>query len=390
MTRVDASIMHDAMSERLGVLDGMRGIAVLLVLWFHVWEISWLPAPAPWLEFLPETGFIGVHLFFFLSGFVIVYPLLRAQAAGSQEPGWLHFAWRRFIKIAPSYALSIALAYAVGYAATERAGASPWNELWTHALFVHTWWPQTFGSINGVLWTLAVEVEFYAIFPLLWWCFKRRPIVTWLTMLVVAFAWRLYAMHCCSISFQMLGENLPGYLDIFACGMLSAWFFVRYGARITASRLKAAMPLLSFAGIVAFIALLEWTFSQRFDANWKVYPQVPMRALYGVTFGAIAIGALCAPVAWQRLFSNAPLRFLALISYNLYLYHQMLARELLAWHIPPYVGDPHGNPHWQVAYTVIAFGVSIGVATLLTYGFERPLLRIRDPRLVATSSGHSR
>ena len=61
---------------RLGVLDGLRGIAVLLVLWYHVWEISWLATP-PWLAFLPATGFIGVHLFFFLSGFVISYPFIR-------------------------------------------------------------------------------------------------------------------------------------------------------------------------------------------------------------------------------------------------------------------------------------------------------------------------
>ena len=45
---------------------GLRGVAVLLVLWYHVWEISWLPAPLPWLQFVPETGFVGVHLFFLL------------------------------------------------------------------------------------------------------------------------------------------------------------------------------------------------------------------------------------------------------------------------------------------------------------------------------------
>ena len=111
------------MKDRLGVLDGMRGIAVLLVLWYHIWEISWLPAPAPWLQFIPETGFIGVHLFFFLSGFVITFPFVRAQLAGEPQPTWGHFAWRRFIKIVPSYVLSIVVAYAIGYAGGNRPTA---------------------------------------------------------------------------------------------------------------------------------------------------------------------------------------------------------------------------------------------------------------------------
>ena len=85
---------------RLGVLDGLRGIAVLLVLWYHVWEISWLATP-PWLAFLPATGFIGVHLFFFLSGFVISYPFIRARLRETPPPTWGQFAWRRFIKIVP-------------------------------------------------------------------------------------------------------------------------------------------------------------------------------------------------------------------------------------------------------------------------------------------------
>ncbi|HVA33512.1 MAG TPA: acyltransferase, partial [Candidatus Baltobacteraceae bacterium] len=158
--------------RRLGVLDGLRGVAVLLVLWYHVWEISWLPAPATWLQFVPETGFVGVLLFFFLSGFVIAYPFVRATAADRATPSWGHFAWRRCTKILPSYLLSIGVAYALGYAQIQ-PNASPGPDLASHLLFVHTWFPDRFGTINGVLWTLAVEVEFYCIFPAIWWCFKR-------------------------------------------------------------------------------------------------------------------------------------------------------------------------------------------------------------------------
>ena len=91
--------------------------------------------------------------------------------------------------------------------------------------------------------------------------------------------------------------------------------------------------------------------------------------------GSIAFcawGSLPPPRWWQILLDNPPLRFLATISYNLYLYHQMIARELLAHHIPSYRGDPHLDPQWQARYTAMAFTAAIAVATIVTYLFERP------------------
>lgn len=378
------------MKDRLGVLDGLRGIAVLLVLWYHVWEISWLPAPmANVFEFIPETGFIGVHLFFFLSGFVISYPFLRALAAKQPLPTWRHFAYRRFVKIVPSYVLSIIVAFAIGYAASVRYDATPLQEIVTHLLFIHTWWQNTYGSINGVLWTLAVEVEFYAVFPIVWWCFRRQPWLTALVMIAISYAWRSWAAHCCfTTSMPLLVENLPGYLDIFATGMIGAWLFVRYGHRLHDSRLRPAMIPLALAGWVLLIFLLEEMFAYRHHPQWEVAGQIQTRALYGMSFAAIAFGSLCSPAWWQRLLSNAPLRFLAVISYNLYLYHQMIAREMVRWHLPGYSGDPHADPHWQATYTLLAFVVSIAEAACVTYLFERPLMRLPEPRLIRIRDGH--
>jgi peptidoglycan/LPS O-acetylase OafA/YrhL len=376
--------------DRLGVLDGMRGIAVLLVLWYHIWEISWQPAPAPWLEWIPETGFIGVHLFFFLSGFVITFPFVRALAAGEPTPRWEHFYWRRLLKIVPSYLLCIAVAYAIGYAATERQGATPFQEIVAHLLFIHTWWTSTYGSINGVLWTLAVEVEFYCIYPALWYCFKRRPFVTFAAMLVVAELWRMHAAQCCFNGFMpLLVENLPGYLDIFACGMLAAWIFARHGRSVRESRYAIAAPLLAIGGIALLAYLLVAMYDQRSMPQWQIAPQILTRPLYGIGFAAIALGSLAAPSWWQLLLANAPLQFLATISYNLYLYHQMVARLLVQHHIPPYQGDQHLNYGWGARYTLVAVIATIAQAALFTYLFERPLLRLPEPRRLFARRGHS-
>jgi peptidoglycan/LPS O-acetylase OafA/YrhL len=365
--------------KRLGVLDGMRGIAVLLVLWYHVWEISWLPAPAAWLQFVPETGFVGVTLFFFLSGFVISYPFVQASFSGRAAPSWRHFAWRRFTKIVPSYVLSIAFAYAIGYA-QQQPGASTAPDLISHLLFVHTWFPDRYGTINGVLWTLAVEVEFYCLFPLIWWCFKGAPWLTGAAMIAIALVWRNSLAHCCFNSlFPTYEENLPGYLDIFACGMLSSCVFVQFGDRLRRA-LRPLAPAIALVGIALLVALLQNLFAFRVADQWAGAWQIDKRPLLGAAFAVIALASLVSPRWWQTVLDNPPLRVLAAISYNLYLYHQIIARQLLAWRIPPHIGDPHYDPGWQIRYTQIAFVVTIVQAAVVTYCFERPILRLKPPR----------
>ena len=369
-------------------MDGLRGIAVLWVLWYHVWEVSWL-SPGPALDFLPATGFVGVHLFFFLSGFVISYPFVRAAVYRRAQPSWRLFAWRRFIKIVPSYVLSIAAAYAIGYAQIQ-PNASLVPDLVTHLLFIHTWFPLRFGTIDGVLWTLAVEVEFYFLFPLIWWCFKRRPWITAGTMVAIAWWWRAALAGCCySTLFTPYEENLPGYLDIFAFGMIAAYLFTRFGHVWRTSRFRYAAPFAAIAAVVFLMALLQGLYAERFTDQWSGVWQINNRPLLGAAFALLALGWLASPRWWQAALDNVPLRFMAAISYNLYLYHQLVARELL-WHrIPPYSGSPespHRSAAWQLYYTEAAFAITIAQAALVTYCFERPLLRLKEPPVLGDAT----
>jgi peptidoglycan/LPS O-acetylase OafA/YrhL len=361
---------------RLGVLDGLRGIAVLLVLWYHVWEISWLPAPLAQLQFIPETGFTGVDLFFYLSGFVIVYPFARALVRGDPQPSWIHFAYRRGIKIVPSYLLSIVAVIAIGYAQFH-SPAQALRDVGTHLLFIHTWWPDTYGSINGVLWTLAVEVEFYALFPLLWLAFKRIPWLTAAAMIAFSVAWRVHASQCCyTTTMGLLIYNLPGFLDVFACGMISAHLYVRL-RDVRAPWLALPATIAAIGGFVWLALLMHGEWSIRTSDQWSTVWQIYNRSFVACAFMLMGLGSLLAVRAWQILLANRVLLFFAAISYNLYLYHQPLARLLLKWHVPPYAGtDQHYDPHWEVTYTIVAFVATIAQAALVTYLFERPLLHI--------------
>ena len=375
---------------RLGPIDGLRGIAILMVVWFHMWQITWLDAPAPWLQFIPETGFVGVDVFFFISGFVIVYPFIRAMRNGTPPPTWTHFAGRRFMKIVPSYILCIALMLAVGYAKFPTFAGGAFDVL-MHLLFVHTWFNVTYGTINGVLWSLAVEVQFYAIFPLLWWCFRREAWLTTGAMIVLAWGYRSIAVTCCLHTYAgQLSDNLPGYLDIFAVGMISAYLYLTYGDRIASPRDRALMTVAGLIGAAAFATLMMNLFDFRRTDLWTVVWQGQNRTLLGFSLICIALGMLLGSMWLRRLSSNWVLLFFASVSYNWYLYHQVVARGLLFRHIPAYATkSPMDDAHWQMLFSIIAPLVSLALATVLTYGFERPFMRIdfskvRSPRYART------
>lgn len=353
---------------------------MLLVLWYHIWEISWLPAPLPALQFIPETGFVGVDLFFFISGFVIAFPFVRAAWEHRTPQSWPHFFYRRGIKIVPSYVLSIVVLIAIGYAHFSSDSEAA-RDIVTHLLFIHTWFFGTYGAINGVLWTLAVEVQFYAIFPALWWAFSRAPWLTAAIMIAAAWLFRVEAATCClHAGAEQMIDNLPGYLDVFAIGMIGALLYVRRRETWTKLWLQLAATLIALGGFVGLVLLLQNLWSVRIQPDWSTAWQIHHRTFVSVAFLAIALGSLLAVAPWQRALANPVLLFFGIVSYNLYLYHQAFARELLGWRFPNYATtDPHHDPAWQILYTLIAFGVTIALAAIVTYAFERPLLRMRAP-----------
>ncbi len=298
------------------------------------------------------------------------------------------------MKILPSYILSIVLVIAVGYAHFSSAGEAA-RDIGTHLLFIHTWWPDTAGAINGVLWTLAVEVEFYVVFPVIWWLFSRSPWITAAGMIFAAAAFRAHALNCClHTTAGLMIENLPSFLDTFAFGMISAHLYVAWRDRSEVKARQIAATIAALAGFAFLTLLLQNLWSTRLAPDWSVVWQIHYRTLVGAAFVLMGLGSLLAVPAWKSLLANRVLLFFAVISYNLYLYHQVVARLLLTWHIPPYSGtDQHTDPHWELTYTIVAFIVTIIQAAIVTYAFERPLLRIPPERWTAhvspaSTSGH--
>ncbi|HTD36377.1 MAG TPA: acyltransferase [Candidatus Limnocylindrales bacterium] len=377
------ALMRDG---RIATIDGLRGIAILLVVWFHVWQITWQSVVIPGINLslqpLAETGFLGVALFFFISGFVLMLPYAQARIAGTPPHTWGHFYWRRFVKIVPSYVLCIVAMIAFGYQ-TYPDLASAVKDVGIHLLFVHTWFAATYGSINAALWSLAVEVQFYALFPLIAIVFVRRPLLTAIALFAIANAWRVWCMLSSHTYYEMKLAQLPAYVDFFAAGMLGAWICATIAVhRPHFAEKRLWFSLLMIAGFVGFWLLAKDCYDHRYDPEWPQLWVVQWRSALALVCLAAAVGAVFAARRLQLALANPVLLFLAVISYNLYLFHPGVAHGLLVAGIPPHAtADPHDDRTWQLVYWLVAIPAMLIVASAITYGFERPLLRLRAPRL---------
>ena len=371
-------------AARLDVIDGMRGIAILLVFWFHLWQLSWLDPRLPVgnltldVSSIAVTGFLGVDLFFFLSGFCLFFPFARAYLDGTPPPRLGEFAYRRFIKIVPSYWLAIVGAILIGYAVFD-SPLDAFGKVALHLLFIHPLFPDAFGSVSGVLWSLGVEVQFYLLFPLIAWALRRWPITTGALAFAIAAIDRFAVAHGDLSEGERLMDQLSSNIDLFVSGMLAAYLYrVIATRRVAWTRRPRAWTALAGAAAVAYALIARWLYLPRYDRAWPVFDLPSVVPMLDVIFVAFALGSLFGMTWWRRLIANRALVFFAAISYNLYLWHQVIAFELFRHRLIPFVGhDPHEDPVWRMTYSVVAATVAIGVATILTYGFERPLMRRR-------------
>ncbi len=368
--------------DHLLVLDGLRGLAIALVVWFHVWQISWLRADVQLFgrtfnfNVFPEAGFVGVSLFFFISGFVIFYPYARTMVDGAPRQTTRTFYYRRLLKILPSYYFSLVAMTTLGFF-TFSSPADELREFFFHAFFIFGFFPDMIGAMNGVLWSLAVEMQFYLIFPLICWCAMRRPLETFGAMTLLAIAYRAIVFPRPDVA--ALVDQLPGVLDIFAAGMFTAYAFRRLSA--SAPRLAARRGLWTFAsvcGAIVFYVALDSLFEARYVPHWPMGWWPVGRPVLNVAFVLLTLGALFAVPFWQRLIGNRVLVGLSFVSYNLYIWHQILAQKLYAAKIPGWTtSDAHADMAWELAFTIEAFAVGLLVSWAITVCLEQPLLRWR-------------
>ncbi|HYC35176.1 MAG TPA: acyltransferase [Usitatibacter sp.] len=349
----------EGVRARVGQLDpveGLRALAIALVIVFHYTVLRDPAANDPWhrlldgwqpLAVIARNGYLGVDLFFLLTGFLLVMPWALQRLEGGPRPSVREFYRRRVRRIVPAYYVQLAFLFLLflpllhGLAYYRyNPGHIAYNGI-AHALFLHYTTPLTSASfgINGPLWSLALEAQFYLLLPLLAPIFVRHPFGSIVIATAIAAAWRVLAMTDMEpiVRFQLrqgarwgvpeeavrhlMLTQLPGYLAHFAAGMglAMAWLASRRG-HITmpeqgmwlAVAIAAALALYGIYGLGGANAL-------GFTASWLA----TLTALACLVFAA----ARGLP---ERLKTPLlkPWLFVGRTSYSAYLYHVPL---LLAW-----------------------------------------------------------
>lgn len=314
-----------------GWYDGieiLRGLAAVSVMLFHcIGLLRWDVAGTALAPF--RAGWIGVDLFFCISGFVITSALLKLRG----KPRRGRVFWRaRIARIAPLYIVTSAVfLLAIGSPAVAER---PWFQLVTHALFVHNLFPDAAFSINGVTWSLGVEMQFYllafAVVPL---AAPLAPRTLKIAILLVlagviacrAFVWFVLMREGASdAAINHALSQAPVLLEGFAFGALLAMVGPRQGSRLRAWTLSLLAMLL---------ALAIWRI---FDANVHTYWQSPamailFRSLVAAFAATAVLAALSAPARLSRAWR--PLLHLGRISYGIYLWH-LIVLTLVQRHLP--------------------------------------------------------
>lgn len=382
------SLDMDIDCRHVDVVDGIRGLSVLMVLWFHFWQQTWFMPnyPTPWLRFIGVTnltpshirwvGYIFVDMMVLLSAFCLTLPLARSMLLGEPVDDACIFYKKRFARIYPSYLLAVLVSFGFqlwwGHYPTVSYAV---RDLVSHLTFTHMFRADTYvyAPINGVLWTVGLEVQFYVLFPLLTRLFRKSPLLFWgtLTGFGALFIYQ-YALKQTPINMQV--NQLPTFLPVFANGMLAAYLFTLYCVKAPYKRLWGVFfTVLAIAGAVLIRS--EIVSAQMYPADkqiWQLENRIGLSLCY--TLFLVSAALSLKPLRW--LFSNPVARFLGAVSYNLYLYHQrlmVLLRMSLGFQSGADVAA--AGTRMQAFLTAEALGLSLLLAAVLTYLWERPWQR---------------
>lgn len=348
-------------------LDGLRGVAILAVIIFHLSSPiaklagDWFPSSG---LLLASLGRNGVDLFFVLSGFLIGGILIDSKS----KPGYFrNFYARRALRIFPLYyAVGILLCWVVpALGGGDYFQRHQWW-YWTYT----TNWPEALGlNINlGHFWSLAVEEQFYLVWPLLLWFLRPRGIL-WLcaASVVVSAMFRL----------EFASNGNPNATFTLCCiGQLALGTAVAVLARKFSTDKKRIVHLIS-GGIAVIVAAILIPLFLKYSGAGLPYIQVVKSNAIGLFFAAVLFYFVTAAnTNWAaRWLSSGGLRWVGKYSYAMYVVHPFLIAAVIGL-----VVRQTTDPLSPVSACGVALAVFVAVAVvswLSWHLFEKHFMRLK-------------
>ena len=333
-------------THRIEFLDGFRGVAILLVILFHTY-FRW-PTHVPYgNEFsrfpLFSKGFIGVQLFFLISGFVILMTLEKSQTMRQ-------FIYKRWLRLFPAMVIcTLFVVLTLPFFPERPFGMPRLTAVIPGLLFIEPEWIRTatgvdVGILEASFWSLYVEVKFYVLFGLIYFYFSARAAIIGIFTLYCFWLVAHYALPphnpllvtAEALSFQHFGW--------FTCGALSYLYYI--------GKNKNLLLYTLLAGVISVGSL---------DITTKGTP-IAATVILLVFVATIYFDQL------KPIFENRVLLFIGFISYPLYLIHENTLIALIIKLGKQFMSIPH------IVLPFLPILLLIGIAYVIAKYLE-PLLR---------------
>jgi peptidoglycan/LPS O-acetylase OafA/YrhL len=328
--------------HRILALDGWRAIGALMVIISHLFygSIDWL-------------GWLGVQIFFVISGYIISAGFLREEMHFS-DISLSGFYVRRAFRILPPLALYVAVIVAL--ASTEAVPAHSMRAAYSLLFVCDLRNANCGGWLGAHTWSLSVEEQFYAVIPILfiWLGSKRRAALT-----LSAFSMPIFVIVLFFFKFTETAKFLSQFLAIgwgVACALNES----------TVQKIISRMPSGSLGMLILAILLVASQSGSRFATILNAIALSPLLVF-------LLMRTLTTPSLLSRILSSAPFASLGLASYSLYLWQQLAVWPAVA----------HGN----LVLAIAALSVCVVFCFASYFLFERPFIR-RGRKLAATMRVH--
>lgn len=356
--------MINVAARHVPELDGLRGIAIIVVLIHH--QLT---------PFSLKGGFLGVDLFFVLSGFLIT-GLLLSEFEHTGSISIRKFYMRRVLRLGPALALYLIACVIVAYH-TQIISVQRQLKLIAYALLYSTNWRMAFDwdpvlDPTSIIWSLSIEEQFYLVWPLLLFgCLvlklKRQFIALGLVVLIIAICAHRNTLLAEGSSLTRLYYGTDTRADALLVGCLTALVPFQ---RITSSWFVRAAAMIG-AGLFLYLTTVV-----DFMDQWLYRGGFPLIAVVAAL--VIAVAANTPPRPLSLVLRWFPLRWFGRISYGLYLWHWLVIQTTTLY----YFG------YWEPwAKLTLAVGISAASYYLMEVRFNKLKTRFssRGSRSSATS-----
>jgi peptidoglycan/LPS O-acetylase OafA/YrhL len=392
-------------NEHFPLLDGFRGVAMIVVLLQHLAYSYDGENPVIWFMIAcNRMGWIGVDIFFVLSGFLITRRLLCARGCRNY---YKSFYARRFLRVFPLYYAVLFVTLVVyprlPYAVDPHQGWSPTAEFKHGGIAYWLYFSNIIDGIHGhwqhyklaITWSLSIEEQFYLLWPLVVAKCGKRGIIAWCAGLFAVSA-------VCRLGVRLSGmPPLAGYVltfcrvDGLGVGAFLALFYTperREAYRVWGGRIAAAASVVILVLIVRILA--QGNFANTIGGPQSYIHNEFWMQVVGFSTMAILFGGLLARMVvvgsdggdggrMDRFLRIPFLVFIGKLSYGIYLLHLHVTgpvHELFAWMGIPPIGTPVTDGQWfgrQILFYAVVGTLSTAVAWVSWTIWEHPILRLK-------------